>query len=264
MKINVPWMTSIATFWIVFVASLTMFCGTVWTNENAGENAGANESDFENPLVDNIFEETDDANDGLFDLPDDLIIFDDRMMIEGYANKYTDFSREVIVEMIRDDALAPLRMTAAVRVFREHFSRDVVTRDKRIMEKWLIRRMNRSDSAFVKVEIMHTLCHMDRYRYFDAMVPALIQKLDHYNLTLNEIAYQALNSILQDGNNRAREARVVFNTLRRILFLSRRRLANITTPDPKLRQKLTLLRWSIKILGNQELKKLPKEVIGLL
>lgn len=198
------------------------------------------------------------------ELPDDFSIFDDRMLIEGYTRKYYDSSREVILEMIKDDALPPFRAVAAVRIFRERFSQQVVTRDKKIIERFLIRRMNRSDSPFVKVEIMHTLCHMDRYRYFDSMVPALIQKLDHYNVTISEISYEALNNIIKTGNSRAREARVVFNTLRRTLFLSRRRLAHITDPDPRLRQKLTILRWSIKILGNQELKRLPKEVIGLL
>jgi hypothetical protein len=96
------------------------------------------------------------------------------------------------------------------------------------------------------------------------MVPALIQKLDHYNSTVNEIAFESLNQIIKAGSNRNREARIVFNTLRKILFLSRRRLAAMTEPEPKLVKKLKLLRWAIKVLGNQELKKLPKEVINLL
>ncbi len=61
-----------------------------------------------------------------------------------------------------------------------------------------------------------------------------------------------------------REARIVFDTLRKILFLSRKRLGNITVPNKRLKQKLELLRWSIRILGTQELKRLPSEVINLL
>ena len=121
-----------------------------------------------------------------------------------------------------------------------------------------------TDSPFVQVEIMHTLCQLDRYRYFTSMVPALIQKLEHYNAAVNEIAFDSLNDLIESGGKRAREARVVFNTLRKILFLSRRRLANVITPDPKLSRKLQLLRSSIKVLGNEELKKLPNEVINLL
>jgi hypothetical protein len=61
-----------------------------------------------------------------------------------------------------------------------------------------------------------------------------------------------------------REARIVFETLRKTLFLSRNRLQDITTPNEALQNKLDLLRWSIKILGTQELKRLPQEVINLL
>lgn len=241
------------TFWAIPVLSMA---DTYPTEQPITENQEEENQSQQDPL--------ENTPTNLGDLPEDFSIFDDRMMIEGYTQKYSDFSKQVIIEMIRDETLAPLRTVAAVRVFRERFSQEVVSRDKRIMEKLLIRRMKRSDSPFVKVEIMHALCQMDRYRFFDSMVPALIQKMDHYNKTLNEIAYEAVTQIVTDGSNRAREARVVFNTLRRILFLSRKRLANITSPDPKLRQKFTLLRWAIKILGNQELKRLPKEVIGLL
>jgi len=111
---------------------------------------------------------------------------------------------------------------------------------------------------------MRTLCQMDRYHYFKSMVPALIQKLDHYNAAVNEIAFNNLNQIIETGSNRQREARIVFATLRKILFLSRKRLETVKKPDPKLAKKLKLLRWSIKVLGNQELKRLPKEVINLL
>jgi len=155
-------------------------------------------------------------------------------------------------------------MAAAVRVFKDQFSKEVFNREKKIIEKILLRRLNRTDSAFVQVEIMHTLCRMDRYKYFNSMAPALMQKMNHYNDTVNEMAYFGLNDIIESGNNRAREARIIFNTLRKVLFLSRRRLAKVTEPDTRLLQKLKILRWSIKVLGSRELKRLPKEVINLL
>ena len=96
------------------------------------------------------------------------------------------------------------------------------------------------------------------------MVPPLIQKLDHYNPAVNDLAFEDLNNLTTASNNRTREARIVFTTLRKILFLSRNRLANLKEPGPRLTLKLKLLRWSVKILGSQELKKLPKEVISLL
>ena len=96
------------------------------------------------------------------------------------------------------------------------------------------------------------------------MVPPLIYKLDHYNKAVNEIAYNSLQDIIKTPTNKPREARIIFSTLRKILFLSRRRLTNVTEPDERLKQKLSLLRWSIKILGSQELRRLPKEVINLL
>ena len=105
---------------------------------------------------------------------------------------------------------------------------------------------------------------MDRYRYFKHMAPALTQKLNHYNVAVNENAFNSLNQIIESGSNRSREARIIFNTLRKMLFLTRKRLATVKEPDPQLTKKLKLLRWSIKVLGNQELKKLPKEVINLL
>jgi len=111
---------------------------------------------------------------------------------------------------------------------------------------------------------MFALCTLDRYRYFAPMVPALIQKLSHYNVTVSDRAFEAVSAIIEAGNNRTREARIVFNTLHKILFLSRKRLATITDPGPRLTKKLKLLRWSIKVLGSQELKRLPKEVISLL
>ena len=191
-------------------------------------------------------------------------IFDDQMLLKGYTEKYSDLSKEILLEMIKDETLTPYRSAAAIRVFKEKFSGELVSREKKITEKVLLRRLHRTDSPFVEVEVMHTLCRMDRYHYFKLTVPVLIQKLDHYNTAVNEIAFESLNQIIEAGSNRNQEARIVFNTLRKILFLSRKRLATITQPDARLAKKLKLLRWSIKVLGNQELKKLPKEVINLL
>ena len=191
-------------------------------------------------------------------------IFDDQMLLKGYTKKYSDLSKETLLAMIKDDTLTPYRSAAAIRVFKNTFSSEVVSREKKIIERALIRRLHRTDSPFVEVEVMHTLCQTDRYHYFKSMVPALIQKLDHYNDAVNEIAFDSLNQVIESGSNRNREARIVFNTLRKILFLSRKRMANVKEPDARLAKKLKLLRWSIKILGNQELKKLPKEVINLL
>ena len=196
--------------------------------------------------------------------PSNSPIFDDKMLLEGYSQKYRDLPQETILEMMKDDTLSSYRMAAAIAVFREKFSAEVVSNEKVQIEKILLRRFNRTDSSFVQVEIMSALCQMDRYRYFKAMVPALIQKLDHYNSAVNEAAFNSLNNLLETGPKRPREARIVFNTLRKVFFLSRKRLANITEPGPKLTQKLKLMRWSIKILGIQEIDKLPKEVINLL
>lgn len=196
-------------------------------------------------------------------LPDNTI-FDDQMLLNGYTEKYSDLDKDILIAMIEDDTLTPYRCAAAVRVFKEKFSSQVVSRERKIIEKILWRRLHRTDSPFVEVEIMHTLCLMDRYRYFRSLVPALIQKLDHYNSAVNDIAFDSLNQIIKAGSNRSGEARVVFNTLRKILFLSRNKLTTVKEPEPKLTKKLKLLRWSIKVLGNQELKKLPKEVISLL
>ena len=191
-------------------------------------------------------------------------IFDDNMLLDGYAQKYSTEPKEILLEMIKDDTLSAYKSAAAVRVFKERFSREVLSAEKGMLEKILIRRLNHTDSTFVKVEIMHTLCLIDRYKYFNAMVPALIQKLDHYNETVDELAYASLNNIIELGHNRPREAGLVFNTLRKNLFLSRKRLSNTKEPGPQLKRKLELLRWSIKVLGSQELKRLPREVINLL
>jgi len=190
-------------------------------------------------------------------------IFSDQLLLDGYTQTYRSEPKEVILAMIQDDTLDDYKMAASVRVFRSKFSQELFLREKRALEKILLRRLNRTDSIFVEIEVMLTLCHMDRYKYFVSMIPTLIQKLDHYNKTVNEIAYQGINELLKN-QNRTREARIVFNTLQKNLFLSRKRLSNIKEPDEKLKQKLSLLRWSIKILGTEELNKLPKEVIPLL
>ncbi len=227
---------------------------------------GALHASYGKAYAQNVHEYTSEtiAENGNGQMPPANTIFDDQMLLKGYTKKYSDLSKETLLAMIKDDTLTPYRSAAAIRVFKEQFIAEVVSREKKVIEKILLRRLHRTDSPFVQVEIMHTLCQMDRYRYFKPMVPALIQKLDHYNSAVNEIAFSSLNQIIKAGSNRNREARIVFNTLRKILFLSRKRLAAIKEPDPRLTKKLKLLRWSIKVLGNQELKKLPKEVISLL
>lgn len=190
-------------------------------------------------------------------------IFDDRALLEGYTQKYADETKDILLAMIADDSLGSYKCTAAVRVFKEKYANEVLSKEKANVIKVLIRRLNRSDSPFVQVEIMHTLIVLDRYQYFEAMVPALIQKMDHYNLVVSTMAYDDLLEITKDSLY-PREARFVFDTLRKIFFLSRNRLKNITVPDGRLQQKLDLLRWSIRILGTQELKRLPPEVINLL
>jgi hypothetical protein len=190
-------------------------------------------------------------------------IFDDKALLEGYSQKYANESMDILLAMIADDSLGAYKCTAAVQVFKEKYANQVLSNKKAGIIRILIRRLNRSDSPFVQVEIMHTLVVLDRFQYFEAMVPALIQKMDHYNPVVSTMAYDDLLDITKDSLY-PREARTVFETLRKIFFLSRNRLKNITTPDEKLRQKLDLLRWSVKILGTQELKRLPSEVINLL
>jgi len=200
------------------------------------------------------------CNDELSERP----IFDDKLLLDGYAEKYEEESKETILAMIKDDSLNPFKMAAAIRVFREQYSSEVFSREKKIILKHIIRRLNRTTSPFVETEAMYTICTMNRYKYFKSMVPALIYKLDHYNQAVNEIAYKILDDIIKTSTNKPREARIIFTTLRKILFLSRKRLASVTEPDSRLKQKLSLTRWSIKILGSQELRRLPKEVINLL
>lgn len=191
-------------------------------------------------------------------------IFDDKMLLDGYSEKYNTLSKGILIAMIKDDTLSSYKIAAAVRTFNKNFSQEIVSKEKKRVIKTLLRRLNKTDSPFVQTEIMYALCRIDRYQYFKSMVPALIQKLNHYNSTVNDIAFYALDDLIASGNNRSREARVVFNTFRKVFFLSRRRLIKIDEPGPKLTKKLKLLRWSIKVLGNQELKKLPNEVINLL
>lgn len=191
-------------------------------------------------------------------------IFDDKLLIQGYTEKYYDEPLDILLAMIQDDVLNPLKMTAAIRVFRERYSEKVFNREKKVIERLLLRRYARSDSPFVQIEIMHTMIMMDRYKYFDSFIPHLVRKLDHYNSAVNDTAYDALDNIIKKGSNRSREARVMFNVLRKNLFLSRKRLAEVTEPGPRLSYKLQVLRWSIKILGIQELKRLPEEAVNLL
>ncbi len=103
-------------------------------------------------------------------------IFDDKALLAGYAQKYADESRDILLAMIADDSLGTYKCAAAVRVFKEKYANQVLSREKANIIRILIRRLNRSDSPFVQVEIMHTLVVLDRYQYFESMVPALILK----------------------------------------------------------------------------------------
>jgi len=190
-------------------------------------------------------------------------IFDDKALLDGYAQKYADESRDILLAMIADDSLGSYKCSAAVRVFKEKYANEVLSNEKANIIRVLIKRLNHSDSPFVQVEIMHALVILDRYQYFESMVPALIQKMDHYNSVVSDMANEELLDITKDSLY-PREARIVFETLRKIFFLSRNRLQSISAPDENLQHKLDLLRWSIRILGTQELKRLPSEVINLL
>ncbi len=191
-------------------------------------------------------------------------IFDDKMLLDGYAEKYQNEPKEILLAIIEDETLSSYKTAAAVRVFREKFSQEIFSREKKAAERILWRRLNRTDSIFVQIEIMYTLCVMDRYKFFKYFAPSLIQALDHYNTTVNELAYNALQDLIKTSHNKPREARIIFNALRKTLFLSRRKLRNITKPGKRLEQKLELVRWSVKILGTDELKRLPSEVLNFL
>ena len=190
-------------------------------------------------------------------------IFDDRALINGYIDKFAEESLEVLLAMIADDSIGPYKAAAAVRVFKQKYGNEILSKEKPAIIKMLLRRLNHVDSPFAQVEIFHTLIVLDRYQYFESMMPALIQKLDHYNAVVRDLSYDNISDIIKN-DNRTREARIVFNTLRKMFFLSHNRLNNIESPDTRLRQKLTILRWAIKVLGTQELKRLPSEVIRLL
>ena len=191
-------------------------------------------------------------------------IFDDKALIAGYSLKLADAPKDLLLAMLNDDGLYIYKRTAAVRVFRERFAAQMVSRERSIIERVLLRQLQRTSAVYFQIEIMHTLVIMDRFRYFDTMAPLLIQKMDHYDPYINDLAYSAMENINAAGNQRPREARIEFNTLRKIFFLSRKKLKSADPADPKLRNKLQLLRWSIKVLGTEELKGLPPEVISLM
>jgi hypothetical protein len=191
-------------------------------------------------------------------------IFDDKALIQGYAGKLKDASKDLLLAMINDDNLTVYKKAAAVRVFRDKFAVQMVSRERSIIERVLLRQLQRSGAVHLQIEIMHVLVIMDRFRYFDTMVPLLIQKMDHYDPYVNELAYAAMENINVAGVQRPREARIEFTTLRKIFFLSRKKLQGADPVELKLRNKLQLLRWSIKVLGTEELKSLPPEVISLM
>lgn len=190
-------------------------------------------------------------------------VFDDLALINGYTDKFASESKETLLAMIADDSLGNYKCAAAIRVFKQKYGSELFKDEKPAIIRSILRRLNRTDSPFIQVEVMHVLIVLDRYQYFESMVPSLIQKLDHYNQVVSALAYDNLNEITK-SSSRPREARVVFNTLRKIFFLSKKRLANVSVPDARLKRKLMILRWSMKVLGSQLLKSLPSEVINLL
>ncbi len=190
-------------------------------------------------------------------------VFDDLALINGYTEKYANEPKETLLAMVADDSLGGYKMAAAIRVFKQKYAEETLKDEKPTVVRTLLRRLNRTDSPFVQIEIMHTLVELDHYQYFNSMVPALIVKMDHYNKVVSALAYDNLQELLKTST-RPREARIVFNTLRKMFFLSRKRLAVIQEPDQQLKEKLEILRWSIHVLGTQELKNLPQEVISLL
>jgi hypothetical protein len=201
---------------------------------------------------------TDPASTGMTD------IFDDKALVQGYETRLAGAAKDFILAMINDDDLYVYKKIAALRIFRDKFALQMVARERGIIERVLLRQLQRSSVVNLQIELMHTLVIMDRFRYFDAMVPLLIQKMDHYDPYVNETAYGAMDHINAAGPQRPREARIEFNTLRKIFFLSRKKLKAADPSDPKLRNKLQLLRWSIKVLGTEELRSLPPEVISLM
>ena len=166
--------------------------------------------------------------------------------------------------MIDDTSIGAYQTAAALRVLKKQIIPEAVSKEKNLIEKLLLRCLNRTESAFVEVDAMDALVLLDRYKYFKSLVPALIRKMDHYNEAVSSMAFESLQKILENNTNRSREAKIVFSTLRKVLFLSRNRLQHVKMPGEKLKQKLILLRWSIKVLGTQTLDQLPPEVIRLL
>jgi hypothetical protein len=191
-------------------------------------------------------------------------IFDDKLIIDGYAKKYQDESLNFILAMIRDDTIDPRKTAAAIIILQEKYINDLISREKIVAEKTLLRRLNKTDSAFVQVEVMSALCRLDRFQFFKTMMPELLLKIDHYDPAVSELAAAAVNNIIAKGNDKAWEARIVFGTLRKMFFLSRNKLNKTEAANPALKEKIKILRWSIKVLGSQELKSLPGEVIPLL
>jgi hypothetical protein len=191
-------------------------------------------------------------------------IFDDKVLFQGYVDKYKDKPRDVIVAMMNDSTIGTFKLAAAIRIFSADFADQTVTTEKNFSEKTLLRILGHENSPYVQTESMSALIALDRYKYFKIMVPRLIEKLDHYDDAVVDIAYDDLSMLITKSTARTREARIIFNTLRKILFLSRKKLEYIEEPDEKLQKKLDLLFWCIKVLGTQELKQLPSEVIRLL
>lgn len=191
--------------------------------------------------------------------------FDDQLLIERFAEKIQQENLDNLLLMIDDKNLYHYKIAAAVRVFRHQYAKDIVQKDKAYIEKSLLRRLEVSKSKFLEIEIIHTLLLMDRYRFFSDMISLLVKSLDHYDLSVVGLSYRALNEVvILEKPARVREARIVFNLLRKMFFLSRKKLAHLTETDLRLKHKLSLLRWAIKVLGTQELKNLPKEVISLM
>jgi hypothetical protein len=191
-------------------------------------------------------------------------MFDDKVIFKGYVDKYKDKTKEVIVAMINDTTVGSFKLAAAIHILADKFADDAVGAEKNFFEKTLLRILSREISPFIQTETMSALVALDRYKYFKIMVPRLIEKLDHYNDAVVDVAYDDLTALIAKSTARTREARIIFNTLRKILFLSRKKLEYVQEPDEKLQKKLDLLFWSIKVLGTQELKQLPSEVIRLL
>src|SRR5208283_4649289 len=73
-------------------------------------------------------------------------IFDDKALLEGYAQKYADENKDILLAMIADDSLGAYKCTAAVRVFKEKYANEVLSNEKTNIIRILIRRLNRSDS----------------------------------------------------------------------------------------------------------------------